>query len=177
MEELTHWKTLRNLEFLGSHDLPIDGSDIIVTIDSVKKEKVKTERGQEQCTVARFKEKGVKPMILNSTNCKTIQKVYNTPFIQNWSNKKIQLFVQKNVISPQGLVDALRIRPFDPSQLNKEPTQEEITSAINSLTECENKSLEELKKCWMSIPLEVRQVKSVEDHKDSIKTKLEQPKQ
>ena len=35
----------------------------------------------------------VKPMIVNSTNAKTIEKLYKTPYIEEWKGRKIQLFV------------------------------------------------------------------------------------
>jgi len=52
-------------------------------------------------------------MILNKTNCKTISKIYKCPYIEQWKNKKIQIFIDK--VKAFGEVhDALRIRPFEP---------------------------------------------------------------
>lgn len=110
----THWKKLQNPDYLGAYSL-VPGQDMILTISSVKQEKVIGPDGKkEECMVCRFKELGVKPMILNVTNCKTIEKLYKTPYIEEWNGRKIQLFADK-VKAFGDVVDALRIRPFVPN--------------------------------------------------------------
>ena len=115
MEQLTHWKKQFNYDYLGSYSLP-NGSDVILTIKETKKEKVTGANGKkEECFVAYFSEKAdwIKPMILNRTNCKTIAKIYNCPYIEQWHGKKIQIFIDK--VSAFGeTTEALRIRPFEP---------------------------------------------------------------
>ena len=49
-------------------------------------------------------------MIMNKTNCKIIEKIYGTPYIEDWIGKKIQIYVQKGVKAFGEIVDALRIR-------------------------------------------------------------------
>jgi hypothetical protein len=109
----THWKKLHNPDFLGAYSLD-PGKDLIATIKTVRNEQVTGADGKkEECIVARFYEATIKPMILNSTNCKTIQKLYKTPFIEEWDGRKIQIFV--DVVSAFGeKVEALRIRPSIP---------------------------------------------------------------
>lgn len=107
----THWKKLHNPDYIGAYALE-DGKDLIVTIKSVGKENVKNERGTEECVVARFEE-NVKPMILNSTNSKIIQKIHKTPYIEEWVGKKIQLYVA-NIKAFGECVEALRIREYVP---------------------------------------------------------------
>lgn len=111
----THWKKLINPDYIGAYALD-PGKDLIVTIKSVGREIVTGPDGKkEECTVAHFEEQDVKPMILNSTNSKMIQKIYKTPYIEDWSGRKIQLYVEK--IKAFGeLVEALRIRPYIPKQ-------------------------------------------------------------
>jgi hypothetical protein len=88
----THWKKLTNPEYLGAYSLD-DGKDIVLTIKTIAREMVTGEAGKkEECTVARFLEPQ-KPMILNKTNCKTIEKIYKTPYIEEWQGKKIQIFL------------------------------------------------------------------------------------
>lgn len=111
-DKLTHWKKLTNPNYLGVYALE-DKKDIIVTIKSVKREMVTGEGGKkEECTVAYFTE-NVKPMILNATNSKTITKIYGTPYIEEWTNKKIQIYA--DMVSVKGeMVEALRIRAYEP---------------------------------------------------------------
>ena len=123
----THWKKLHNPDYLGAYALT-PGKDLTATIKMVRKEMVTGPDGKkEECTVVHFSEKDIKPMILNSTNAKTIQKVYKTPYIEDWSGRKIQLFID-NVKAFGELVEALRIRPFVPKQVESK-TDEPIHCA------------------------------------------------
>lgn len=112
-EKRTHWKKLTNPDYLGAYALD-EGKDLIATIKNVQQEKVIGADGKkEECTVAHFVEPGIKPMILNTTNCKTIAKLYKTPFIEEWAGRKIQIFIDR-VKAFGDVVEALRIRPFVP---------------------------------------------------------------
>jgi hypothetical protein len=97
METKTHFKKLRNPNYIGSWDLiNPDGSynDKVVTIAGVKKEMVHDGKGgQSECMTVSFAE--CKPMVCNSTNAKQIAKLANTPFIEEWAGKQIILTVQK----------------------------------------------------------------------------------
>ena len=109
----THWKKLHNPDYLGAYALE-PGKDLIATIKSVAVEKiVGTDGKKEECMVMRFKEPNIKPMIVNSTNAKTIEKLYKTPYIEEWAGRKIQLFVDK-VKAFGEVVEALRVRPYMP---------------------------------------------------------------
>lgn len=110
---MTHWKKLTNPDYLGAYALE-DGKDIILTVDYVKQEVVMGADGKkEECTVAHFKENGVKPMILNATNCKAISKLAKSPYIEKWSGLRIQIGVE--MVKAFGeVVDALRVRKTAP---------------------------------------------------------------
>ena len=108
----THWKKLHNPDYIGAYALD-PGKDLVVTIKEVKNEIVTGPDGKkEECMVMTFME-NVKPMIVNSTNAKTITKIYKTPYIEDWRGRKIQLFIDR--IKAFGeTVEALRIRPKIP---------------------------------------------------------------
>lgn len=113
MEQKTHWKTQFNYKWLGAYCLP-DGKDIVLTIREMKREEVVGDSGnKEQCLIAYFHENS-KPMIVNKTNCKTLEKLFKTPIIEEWSNKQIQVGAAQ-VKAFGSVVDALRIRPFAPA--------------------------------------------------------------
>jgi hypothetical protein len=114
-QQLTHWKKLTNPDYLGAYEL-MDGSekgkDMVVTIDRVVRQMITGADGKkEECTVCYLKE--CKPMILNATNQKTIQKLFNSPFIEKWSGGRMTLYVAK-VKAFGDVVDALRIRSTVP---------------------------------------------------------------
>lgn len=109
----THWKKLTNPNYLGSWDFQ-PGEERTVTIKEVKQEIVQNQNGKEECTVAYFVE-DIKPLILNKTNGGMIAKVWGTPYIEDWSGKKITLKVKK--ISAFGeMVDAVRVSPERPTE-------------------------------------------------------------
>ena len=109
----THWKKLTNPDYLGAYALE-DGKDVVLTINYVREEVVTGTGGKkDNCVVCHFAE-NVKPMILNATNMKTITSLLGTPYIEDWSGKKIQIGVEK-VKYAGDLVDALRVRKFLPA--------------------------------------------------------------
>ena len=109
----THWKKLQNPDYIGAYALE-PGKDMIITIKTVKNEIVTGPDGKkEECMVMSFME-NVKPMIVNSTNAKTIQKLYKTPYIEEWQGRKIQLYVDQ-VKAFGEVVEALRIRSKVPA--------------------------------------------------------------
>lgn len=112
----THWKKWNNPDYLGSYAFQ-PGEEKTVTIKEVKREMVQNQSGKEECTVAHFVE-DVKPLILNTTNCKTISKVWGSPYVEDWAGRKITLKVKK--ISAFGeMVDAVRVS-------NERPAEESI---------------------------------------------------
>lgn len=121
MEKLTAWQSTRDVNFVGSYDLIVGVDDNnqpiykdrIVTIDFVNaKEEVmdaQTNKKVEK-TVAHFKDKDVKPMILNTTNKKGIETATGTIFLEKWAGKQILLTVEQ--VKAFGKVQpALRIKP------------------------------------------------------------------
>ena len=113
METLTHWKKLTNPDYLGAYALE-PGQDLIVTIKCVANEVVTgTDGKKETCSVMHFVE-NVKPLVLNATNSKTITKLLKTPYIEQWTGRKIQLYVEYGIKAFGDIVDAIRVRPFLP---------------------------------------------------------------
>lgn len=110
---LTHWKKLTNPDYLGAYALE-PGQDLIVTIKTVANEVVTgTDGKKETCSVMHFVE-NVKPLVLNATNSKAITKLLKTPYIEQWSGRKIQLYVETGIKAFGDIVDAIRVRPFLP---------------------------------------------------------------
>jgi len=92
METKTHWKKMRNPNYIGGWDL-LDG-DKTVTITKVTKEMVHDGKGgQAECCTVHFNE--CKPMVANSTNLKRITKLTGSAFIEDWTGKQIVLTTEK----------------------------------------------------------------------------------
>lgn len=119
----THWKKLTDTNYLGSWDL--QAGTITATIQTVERKMIfnQQKNAEESCVVAEFVGGKLKPMILNKTNCKAIQKIAGTPYIERWSGQKIDIY-KKKVKAFGEVVDALRVK----SPTNAAPaTNEKIT--------------------------------------------------
>lgn len=131
MSEQTHWKKLTNPDYLGAYALE-PGQDIVATIKSIGIENIVGADGKkEDCTVMRFVEPEYKPMIVNVTNAKTMEKLFKTPYIENWAGRKIQIGVE-SVRAFGEVVDALRIRKHLPRETGTPKCSEcksEVTAA------------------------------------------------
>jgi len=107
----THWRKLKDTNYLGSWDI-VD-KELILTIADIQSKNVQSPDGKtEELPVMTFKE-DYKPMILNATNFKAIQKAYNSPYVEDWIGKKIAIYIT-TVKAFGSVVDALRIKPSAP---------------------------------------------------------------
>lgn len=113
MDNLTHWKKLENPDYLGAYAFEPD-TDMILTIKSFGRQMVTGSGGKkDECTVIFFEE-NVKPLALNRTNCKRMEKLFKTPYLQHWIGRKAQFYVEHDVHAFGELCDAVRVRPFLP---------------------------------------------------------------
>ena len=109
-----HWKKVFNSDYLGSCDLE-DGKDLKAVIKCVTVRKVKNTDGKEQeRNVATFTDANLKPMILNATNCKVIKKFTKSPFINDWNNVAVQIYVKDDIRAFGDVTEGLRIREVQP---------------------------------------------------------------
>ena len=158
----THWKKQFNYDYMGSYSLP-DGKDVILTIKETKRETVIGTNGKkEDCFVCYFKE-SEKPMILNRTNCKTITKIYNSPYIEDWPGLRVQLGID-NVNAFGETVEALRIRAIKPAPA----VPVDYSQQIAQLKACT--TLTELQQVYTAFSPE--QKAATLNLKDQLKTKL-----
>lgn len=130
----THFKKLRNPNFIGSWDLADENGkyiDTIVTIVEAKKQMVHDGQGGEaECAVAHLKE--FKPLVLNSTNLKAIAKALGSEFIEDWYGKRVTLTVKK-VKAFGEFHDAIRVAVTAPKLPELTPTHEKWESAKEAL--------------------------------------------
>jgi hypothetical protein len=94
--EKTHFKKLRNPNYIGSYELMTSQDEyvkLIVQIKTAVKEMVQNGDKKEEAMVISLE--GHKPMICNSTNAKSISKALGSPFIEDWTGKFITLYAKK----------------------------------------------------------------------------------
>lgn len=149
--EKTHWKKLHNPDYIGAYSLDQGGKfvDLNVIITKVNKHLVKGPDGkEEECIVAELK--GQKPLILNATNCKTLKKLFDSPYIEDWCNKKVTLTVEK-VKAFGDIHDAIRIKKSLPVKLELTPSNPKWNSAVDAIQKG-NVTIEQLKETYTVTP-------------------------
>lgn len=109
-----HWRKLRDERFLGSWDFDPDLQKTPLTITAVGPDKVHRmeDNTEERVPVMRFDglpgELAGKAMVLNATNCKTMETMYG-PDVDAWIGKSVLIEV-KQVKAFGEIHDALRIK-------------------------------------------------------------------
>ena len=112
----THWKSLADSsQFLGKQHIDPD-NDLIVTISEVEAKEIQNGRGgQETKRIMYFEEQNIRPMILNVTNGRTIERLLGTPYTEEWRGHRIAIWVDPNVNNPSGNGNGgLRVRDYIP---------------------------------------------------------------
>lgn len=127
-----HWKKFFNYDYLGCYSLQ-EGKDLILTIKKTKKEVVTGQSGQkDDCLVAYFHEEE-KGMILNRTNCRIIEKLYRTPYVEEWIGKRIQIYAKSGIKAFGVETEGLRVREFIPEPKDgKKRLKEKIRNALKN---------------------------------------------
>lgn len=108
MSEKTHWKKYNNPDYIGAYAFQ-PGEEKTLTISTVKREMVIGAEGRkEECTTVHFVG-DEKPLILNATNGKMIQRVLGSPYVEEWAGRAIVLGVE--TVSAFGeRVEAVRVK-------------------------------------------------------------------
>lgn len=117
----THWRKILETDYLGGFDLD-DGKgnfrEIDATIKKAERREVKDQNGNnETCLVIEFTDKDIKPMILNVTNSRMLEKLFKSSYIEDWEGKTIRIGTEK-VRAFGEWHNALRIRNFIPKPKN-----------------------------------------------------------
>ena len=108
-----HWKKTTNPDYLGTYAFDRD-QEIIVKIKDLRQEKIHNPNGGSEEKMVMYFEGDVKPLILNTTNMKNIEKALKTPYMDEWVGRKLQLYVDPAVSAFGQIVAAVRVRDFEP---------------------------------------------------------------
>lgn len=113
----------RDSEYLGAEDIE-PGTEPVLTIKALYNGMITLARGKERHDVIAFEEETVpgsinqvRPLVVNSTNRKTLRKLYRGTSAEVLVGKKIKLYLEHNVRDPStgDKVDGIRIRPTIPT--------------------------------------------------------------
>ena len=119
MTTKTHYRKAFDSPYLSSADI-VDAT--VLTISHVKLEPDLTKKTKDLFNTAYFVEKEIrpgeklKPMILNASNSKTMKGLTGSPFIDDWCNVPVTVYVDHKVRFGKETVEGLRISPHKPEK-------------------------------------------------------------
>ena len=116
----THYRKVFKSDHLGVADLEdlIEAkTPLVFTIKEVKQEFDTIVAGKKiNANIAYFNEP-IKPMVLNATNSKLVKLFNNnSPFIEDWKNTMVELYIDSAVKMKGDIVGGVRIRHIQPSK-------------------------------------------------------------
>lgn len=117
MTDKTHYRKAFNSPYLSSADIV---EPTVLTIRSVKLEPDKSKKTKDIFNTAYFVEREIregeqlKPMILNAVNSRTMKSLADSPFIDDWVNVSVTVYVDHNVKFGRDVVEGLRISTEKP---------------------------------------------------------------
>lgn len=119
MTSKTHFRKAFDSPYLGSADVV---EPTVFTIARVSLESDKTKKTKDRFNTAYFVQKEIrpgeplKPMILNATNSKTMRTLTGSPFIDDWKDVEVTIYVDHNVRFGKETMEGLRISPYAPEK-------------------------------------------------------------
>lgn len=120
----THYRKAFDSPYLSSADI-VEPTPL--TVAYVRLEPDHTKKTKDLFNTAHFVEKELRPgeklmpMILNATNSKQMKNLTGTPFIDDWTNVRVTVFVDPSVKFGKESVEGLRISskaPMPPVDVN-----------------------------------------------------------
>lgn len=150
MTEKTHYRKAFDSPYLSSADIV---EPTILTVRCVRLEPDHTKKTKDVFNTAYFVEKEIrqgeplKPMILNACNSKTMKKLANSPFLDDWNNIAITVYVDPGVRFGKDTVEGLRIKP-ETARARKAELLPNTDAWIRAIAACkrDNYSLDAVKK-------------------------------
>lgn len=146
--EKTHYRKVFKSDHLGVADLEEyleEKRPLIFNIKQVKQEiNVMVAGKRINANIAYFYE-NVKPLVLNATNSKIVKSFNNnSPFVEDWKDTKIELYIDNNVKMKGEIVGGVRINPVQP----KVKVKPEFTESNFEKAKKANATIEQIKKVY-----------------------------
>ena len=126
---MSHYREIMPSPYLGAWDL---NGDTVVTITKVPyRKKISELQGAEKVIIEL---EGMKPMMANATNMKTIAKVLESDDHTTWVGKQVTLGVSKvKSVQDGDMVDAIRVRREKPVAKKAKIPADQWENALNAV--------------------------------------------
>lgn len=107
---MPHWKSMMDRDYIFAFDL--NGKDVTVTIARVEAGTLNGSSGRKAKKPVVYFEGKEKGLALNSTNCKTVAKLYGN-YTEKWIGKQITIYPTTTEMAGE-TVECIRVRPQAP---------------------------------------------------------------
>lgn len=108
-EQREHWKKLFNPAYLGEYEFK-PGEEKIVTVKSIGDQEITGTGGKKENKPVMMFDEPIKPLILNTVNCKMMTKLFKSPIYADWIGKQITLYGDPSVTFGKETVGGVRIK-------------------------------------------------------------------
>lgn len=105
----TPWKKLQNKDYLGEHDF-LPGEEKTVTIKHINIKEVTGDGGVVSSKPIMSFHESVKPLIVNTTNFKMMQRLFKSKYVEDWYGEKVILYGDPNVKFGRDVVGGVRVK-------------------------------------------------------------------
>ena len=152
-EVKTHYRKVFKSDHLGIADLEDfieEKKGLIYTITHVKQELNVSVAGRKgSYNIAYFKEP-IKPLVLNATNSKMVKGFSGgSPFIEDWINVTIELYIDPNVRMKGETVGGVRIQQHQPRATKPKLTPDHLKwEDAKAAVALEGSTIESIRKNW-----------------------------
>jgi len=159
-----HYRKVFKSDHLGVADLEDfieeGNKNLIFTIKNVRQENGVMVAGRKgNYNIAYFKEK-IKPLVLNATNSKVVKSFNDgSPFVQDWNDTMIQLYIDSSVKMKGEVVGGVRINKTQPDAVSVKltPDSDNWGDAINFL-KVEGHTIEQITKKYSMTKDDIEQL-------------------
>lgn len=125
MEEKHHIRKLQDNNYLGEWDLPTTNEGKkIVTIKKVESAEVIGANKSKSIKPLIYFNEFSKPLVLNATNRKAITTALQSPYIEDWIGKRIELYRVKSLKAFGEILDAIRVKNEVPKVIKETLTEQ-----------------------------------------------------
>ncbi|MGL6120669.1 MAG: hypothetical protein ACRC0V_09210 [Fusobacteriaceae bacterium] len=135
--EKTHIRKMQNNNYMGEWDLPIENNGCkIFTIKEITSAEVIGNNNQKSIKSLIYFLEHQKPLVLNATNRKSITSAIQSPYIEDWIGKKIELFRYPKLKAFGETMDAIRVKnilPIPPELPLLDSKHKSFDAAVNAV--------------------------------------------
>lgn len=169
----THWRSFFPSDYLGASDLDTPDQILTLTVGRVEKkiEKSKFKKDTDEILLIAHWKEDYKPMIVNVVNSKVLISFSGSPYVEDWTGVKVNVYFNPDVTFGSETVGGLRFKATPP-KIELDP--EAIMYAVKQIEACQTEK--EVSLCFDALSKDLRHdlkvKKAARQHVNSLKDAL-----